>query len=1306
MRASWLAGCLLVALVVASGAAAEAPADFGPPGVLYVVGTAHLDTQWRWTVKETIEDYLPATLHDNFALFDKYPDYVFSFEGSFRYQLMREYYPAEYERLKREVAAGRWRVAGSWVDAVDTNMPSPESLMRHALYGNGYFKREFGVTSTDVFLPDCFGFGYALPSIAAHCGIRGFSTQKLTWGSAVGVPFAIGLWEGVDGSRLVAALDPGAYVSELAVDLSVDSTAQAKVAAQGAASGVYAAYKYIGTGDTGGAPTDSSIAWLERSLAGKGPLRVVSAASDQLARDLAATLTPAQLEALPRYKGELLMTDHGAGCYTSQAEMKRLNRLNERLAAAAEPAAVTAHWLGGLAYPREALREAWTRFLWHQFHDDLTGTSIPEAYLYSWNDEALAANRFAAVLDDAVGAVAQALDREMEGTPLVVYNPLGIEREDLVEAIVPASESGRFPRVLDPEGREVRVQRASIEAGRQRLLFTAQVPALGFAIYELREGEDADPSLLDSQLEIAAAPDRLESARYRVRIDARGDVSSIVDKQAERELLAAPLTLQLIDDAPTDWPAWEVDYDDLMAPAQTVGGPAEVRLIENGPLRATLEIAREARGSRIVQRLSLAAGAAGDRLEIATTIDWASPGTLLKAAFPFAAASEMATYDLGLGSIERGVNRKALYEVPAQQWADLTAADGSSGAAVLSECRHGWDRPDANTLRLSLVRTPAVNERWQWTRDQGSQDLGHHEFRYAVMGHAGDWREGEVAWQADRFAQPLRAWVAPRGKGALGRRFSLLGVDSRAIAVQAVKLAEDSGEIVVRLQEREGRAQSGVTLRGAQAILAARELRGDEEPLGALPVADGALRLDFAPYQPRTLAIHLAEPPARVTPPRTHSLPLPYNTKAFTRCREAGAAALDDRGATFPAELLPAALDDGGIVFRTAANRPGAPNAVACAGQEIALSADWPGAVYLLAAALGGDREATFAVDGAPVTLRVQDWAEPIYQWDSRLVGGQLVTDPAAIMPGYLKTDRVAWVGTHRHTAAGGIEAYAFAQLYRYRIALPPGARRLRLPDDPRILIVAATEAASAGEVLAASSADLAPPPETTLQIAASALEFLDSTTVRLWSPNPGAAIRYTLDGSAPSEASPLYTAPFTVTRTSTVKARAFAAGLESKYIAALEVKQLAWRSAAADGGDQPGLACDYFEGSYKTLPDFAALVPARWGTVDAVAIPPFAAAEDYGLRLSGFLKIPADGVYTLHLWSDDGSALSLGGERVIDNDGLHGRGEVARLLALRAGHHPIEVGFFQGPGDAALELTIEGPGLPLQPVPGALLSH
>ena len=102
-------------------------------------------------------------------------------------------------------------VTGSWLDAVDVHMPSPESLFRHALYGNGFFDREFGQRSVDVFLPDCFGFGYALPSIMAHSGLTGFTTQKLTWGSAYGIPFDLGRWRGVDGREVIAAVKEVTY---------------------------------------------------------------------------------------------------------------------------------------------------------------------------------------------------------------------------------------------------------------------------------------------------------------------------------------------------------------------------------------------------------------------------------------------------------------------------------------------------------------------------------------------------------------------------------------------------------------------------------------------------------------------------------------------------------------------------------------------------------------------------------------------------------------------------------------------------------------------------------------------------------------------------------------------------------------------------------------------------------------------------------------------------------------------------------------------------------------------------------------
>ncbi len=367
-----------------------ASADLTKQPTLYVVGYAHLDTQWRWEYPQVIEEYLPRTLHDNFALFEEYPHYLFNFSGANRYRMMKEYYPADFAKLKKYVAAGRWFPAGSSMEESDVNSPSAESILRQILYGNEFFRREFGKASAEYMLPDCFGFPASLPSILTHAGIKGFSTQKLTWGSAaavggpsspeatpVGVPFNVGWWEGPDGRRVLAALNPGDYDGDITQDLSADDAWVKRVERDGKVSGLFADYHYYGTGDIGGAPREHSVKLLEaivtkgrgilaapkqagenyfeyqrriteatgpKAPVGGGPLRVVSSTAEQMFLDI---LRSEHTEHLPLYKGELELTNHSAGSLTSEAYQKRWNRKNELLADAAERASVAAMWLGG-----------------------------------------------------------------------------------------------------------------------------------------------------------------------------------------------------------------------------------------------------------------------------------------------------------------------------------------------------------------------------------------------------------------------------------------------------------------------------------------------------------------------------------------------------------------------------------------------------------------------------------------------------------------------------------------------------------------------------------------------------------------------------------------------------------------------------------------------------------------------------------------------------------------------------------------------------------------------------------------------
>ena len=311
----------------------------------------------------------------------------------------------------------------------------------------------------------------------AHCGLTGFSTQKLTWGSAVGVPFDIGVWHGVDGSEVVAALNPGAYDNDLTTDVSRDLDRRGgRRRAPRPPAGRPGAMKYYGTGDVGGAPERSvGRRCCEQSLAADGPVKVISAGADQLFRDL----TPAQVAGLPRYDGELLMTSHGAGCYTSQAAMKRWNRHNEVLADAAERAAALAWWLGAQGLPAGG---AGPRL------DPLPVAPVPRRphrhqhprglHLHLERRAAHASRSSARCSTDAVARWRAGWTPASQGEPIVVYNPLALARTDLVTL---AGDGA----VFDGAGQPVRAQVAD-----GRLTFAATVPANGFAVFDHRASGD------------------------------------------------------------------------------------------------------------------------------------------------------------------------------------------------------------------------------------------------------------------------------------------------------------------------------------------------------------------------------------------------------------------------------------------------------------------------------------------------------------------------------------------------------------------------------------------------------------------------------------------------------------------------------------------------------------------------------------------------------------------------------------------------------------------------------------------------
>jgi alpha-mannosidase len=515
-----------------------------------------------------------------------------------------------------------------------------------------------------------------------------------------------------------------------------------------------------------------------------------------------------------------------------------------------------------------------------------------------------------------------------------------------------------------------------------------------------------------------------------------------------------------------------------------------IRVVEEGPVRVAVEVQRITENSRFAQTVRLSEGDAGNRVEFSDVIEWRTDNANLKATFPLTAANAKATYNWDIGTIERGNNDERKFEVPSHQWFDLTDRSGTFGVTILSDCKYGSDKPDDNTLRLTLLRTPGIAPRAGYA-DQSTQDWGRHEIVYGLAAHAGDYRRAQTDWHAQRLNQPLIAFESAKHPGTLGKTFSILHTNSSRVRVLALKKAEDSDEVIVRVVELDGREQPDVRLAFAAPVMAAREVNSQEQPIGKASINKGELVTSLGRFQPRTFAVKLAPRSLKLTPPRSMPIDLPYDLAGADRDGERMKAGFDGEGYALPAEMLPRELSYGGITFRLGPADKA--NALVAHGQEISLPAGVQ-RVYVLAASVGGDQNVAFRVGSEAVKVTVQDWSGFIGQWDNRqwqqtevrlqprtpppdippdvaalLQRSRTRLDPygqmVGLKPGFIKTAPLGWFASHRHTPAGSNEAYAYSYLFVYTFDVPANARTLTLPDNDRVRIMAITASDEHGGV-------------------------------------------------------------------------------------------------------------------------------------------------------------------------------------------------------------------------------------------------
>ena len=774
----------------------------------FAIGHAHLDVAWLWPLAET-ERKIARTVANQLALMAEYPGYKYIQSQPHLYRMLEARYPELYERLKAAVKAGQViPEGGMWVEA-DTNLSGGESLIRQFIHGKRFFREEFGVESQMLWLPDVFGYSGALPQILKGCGIRYFVTAKIYWIYAGGDPFPYSTftWEGIDGSEVLVHLLQG--YSNLTHPGMLNLLWRQRRQREGIASEMLV----FGYGDGGGGPNRDHLEFLQREADLEGCPRVRLASPLEYFHDLEARGIPDA-----RYVGELYFQAH-RGTYTSQARTKKNNRRSELALREAELWGVAAQTLKGFSYPATALDGAWRTVLLNQFHDVIPGSSIRRVY-----EEAEAMH--AAVIEtaqQAAQAAASAFTEPADG--LTVFNSLSWPRTVLV-ALLEGMSGAR-----NPAGETLPVQ----TLGKQKLVATT-VPPCGWTTLSADVARQAENPL-------RATRSLLENQYLRLELNDRGEITSIYDKEAGRELAAGPCnSFRLYKDVPGWFDAWDIDSMYELTPVE-LGEEAAIEVLAEGPLVARLRVTRELSNSVLVQEISLRSGSR--RVDFDTTVHWQESHKLLKVAFPVDIHANEAVHEIQFGHIRRPNHRSRpfdadRFEVSNHKWSAIMEED--RGFALLNDSKYGLNVL-GNTISLTLLKSALAPDMYA--------DKGEQTFTYAFYAWNGPFAESEVIREAYDLNVP--ALTVP---GAAGEQ-SLFSVDAPNVIIETVKPAEDgSGNVVVRLYEAK-RAATRCTLTTSLPVVGAVQTDLLERAQGELACDGGAIALDFRPFEIKTVRLRM-----------------------------------------------------------------------------------------------------------------------------------------------------------------------------------------------------------------------------------------------------------------------------------------------------------------------------------------------------------------------------------------------------------------------------------------------------------------
>ena len=793
---------------------------------VHTVGHTHIDVAWLWRLKHTREK-AQRSFSTVLRLMEQYDEYIFQQAQPQLYKFIKEGCPELYSRIKEKVAEGKWEPdGGMWVEA-DCNISSGEALVRQFLHGTRFFEQEFGKKCEYLWLPDVFGYSWALPQILKQCELNTFMTSKISWSQYNTLPHDLFKWKGIDGSEILTY-----FIStpEVGMDFSHRFATYNGYVTPRTVIGSWTKFKDkaltkntlipYGFGDGGGGVNRDMLEMRRATDKIPGIPNVKTSTAGEFFKKIHRDVDNTD-RYVHTWDGELYLEYH-RGTYTTQGYNKKMNRYLENKLAQIEWLSSVAYILGG-EYARQQLHDAWECVVLHQFHDIIPGSSIREVY----EDSRVNYERAEAQAEVAKAIALETLLEQKEHT-YSVYSTNSFGGKELV--LIPETGDVRF---TDDDGNVLEAQKC--EYGYEVAVDVKPFAAVPVYVESAETKAQAGAFAMNGNV--------LQTPFYTIAWNTTGQLTQIFDKEAKRNVLKAGCAgnvLEIFEDKPMNHDAWDIDiyYYEKMEKVCAAKAP---EMIENGPLKAVIRSEYQYNRSTFTQDMIVYKDT--KRIDFKTHAQWHEAHKLLKVAFYTDIRTTKATYDIQFGHVERPTHWNnswdwAKFEVCGHKWADIS--ETGYGVSLLNDCKYGHSIKDG-VMKLSLLRSPK--------QPDTEADMGEHDFTYALYPHKGSVTECGTIEEANKMNLPAQVV-----KGAFADVRTLVKVSDRSVQIDACKKAEDEECLIVRMHECRG-GRSVVTLSSDYALKRIVPCYLLEHNC-AEAVESASIELEFRPFEIKTFKLY------------------------------------------------------------------------------------------------------------------------------------------------------------------------------------------------------------------------------------------------------------------------------------------------------------------------------------------------------------------------------------------------------------------------------------------------------------------